>query len=201
MTARNYGYALQRLDPQTGKSLWPEEVLVSLDSLAAEDTAVDAEAVYFVSRNILQARALKDGKLLWKLPLTGPPGRWRALLERGSLLAFPVESSELQCHLGWFNQHLSLNLTLPPQEHGQPSFPVVVCDPKTGRLTQRLNFSNLRPLMTVQCSPNPPIDLLPYLWIDRWQPSRMSPTVHMMERGMVIAANREMWRVIEASSE
>jgi outer membrane protein assembly factor BamB len=114
LVPRNLGSELQRLDPGTGQTRW--ETLISTEAVDLESTDFDDSAVYFVSRNHLQARSLADGKRLWKVPVEGPAGRWRTARARSAVLAYPLESRP------------------------DKPFPVVVCEPKSGEVIQRLNF-------------------------------------------------------------
>jgi hypothetical protein len=95
-------------------------------------------AVYYVSRKTLWARALSTGKLLWSQPLRGPAGPWCVAGRRGALLAYPVHVPTLP---RWYWVALGGAL-LPLPAGGRPGreFAIHCCDPKDGRLVQRLNF-------------------------------------------------------------
>jgi outer membrane protein assembly factor BamB len=114
LVPRNLGSELQRLDPATGQTRW--ETHISTEVVDLENIDFDDTAFYFVSRNQLHARSLADGKRLWKVPVVGPAGRWRTVRARSAVLAYPLE-------------------TRPDKP-----FPLVVCDPKSGEVVQRLSF-------------------------------------------------------------
>lgn len=130
------GWQLERLDPNTGRPLWQRAS--GTEPLDVGTTTFDPQALYFVSRNHLHAVALADGKRLWKpVPMGKGSGPWRAARTRSLLVAFPED--------GRANLHLAptclLVPVLYPQEITWDEYSLVICDPKGGRLMQRLNFS------------------------------------------------------------
>jgi outer membrane protein assembly factor BamB len=140
---RNYGYDLERLDPQTGASVWPEAARLTAEPIELGAQAADERAVYFVSGNVLHARSLADGRRLWQRPLSAAARRWR-LVRRGScLVVYPREmagpSRWRWLPLGEHTVALPLRLPL-----GQV-FPVLLHDAASGRLVQRLNFETTLP--------------------------------------------------------
>ncbi|HXG09303.1 MAG TPA: PQQ-binding-like beta-propeller repeat protein [Gemmataceae bacterium] len=141
LVARNYGHAMQRLDPDTGKPLWPSERLLSIEPIDAGRIAVDDEAFYFVAGRVLCAHSLSNGERRWERPLQGPAGRWQVLRAGDFLLAYPVDVPADQFRFRWLGAAVELRITRPLDDPSRRSFPVMVCDARTGQVIQRLNFS------------------------------------------------------------
>jgi outer membrane protein assembly factor BamB/tetratricopeptide (TPR) repeat protein len=115
--------------------------------VTVEQTALDASALYYVSRGILYARARANGKPLWSLPLDGPAGPWRLVCTPHSLFVFPAQDPRQARWSPFFGDD---PLTFPfmgtaplviPFAVDVQDFPVVICDPAGGRLVQRLVFA------------------------------------------------------------
>jgi outer membrane protein assembly factor BamB/tetratricopeptide (TPR) repeat protein len=85
LLARNFGYQLERLDPQTGAPLWTKGARITRE--APGRLAFDDAALYYVSRRILVARALTTGRVLWSRALSGPSGEWNITVSNGFVLA------------------------------------------------------------------------------------------------------------------
>src|SRR5262249_24376110 len=92
------------------------ERLLGTETVDGGTITVADTALYLVSRQVLQARSLADGRRLWDVAQPGPAGPWRTVRTRDWLIAYPSQAG--------------------PGE----SFPVVCCDPKDGQVVQRLNF-------------------------------------------------------------
>jgi outer membrane protein assembly factor BamB len=120
LIGRNYGTALRELST-TGHSRWKEERLLTTNSLSADEVVSDSRALYYVSDNILYARALAEGTSLWTLALSGPKGRWHVRIAGQNLMVWPFESQTV--------------------EDAHP-FPIILCDVGTGRMVQRLNLTS-----------------------------------------------------------
>jgi outer membrane protein assembly factor BamB len=137
VTPWNTGYYLNRLDPATGRPQWKRSCFLSLRDLNRQGWAVDREAIYQAQEGVLAARSLEDGHLLWERPL--PPGSGWALRRIGErLVAHPTVVSRTYFRfpsLGAAVQYLGAELSPALTE-----FPVLVCDPRTGDLMERLNF-------------------------------------------------------------
>jgi outer membrane protein assembly factor BamB len=127
---RNYGYQLERLDPDTGVPLWPARARVVRDPIEPDRACLDRAAVYYASRHFLCARSLKDGKLLWARPLPGRTGNWRVACCGKWVLVHPVHPKQAgQDDDTW------------SQATAELIWPVFFCDPKDGAVVQRLNFA------------------------------------------------------------
>src|SRR5262249_24237308 len=136
----NIGWRVQRLDRATGKPAWDEPLLLNVGRLDVDGWAQDADAFYGVQDRGLFARSLKDGAGLWRPPVARPPGRWRTHRVGGALFAYPTEVRGARFQFRWLFEQLQWEGRLPLEEDSGVGFPVVCCDPKTGRLVQRLNF-------------------------------------------------------------
>jgi outer membrane protein assembly factor BamB/tetratricopeptide (TPR) repeat protein len=136
----NTGYYLTRLDAATGRPQWKRPVPLAMRHLDRRGWAVDADAVYQAHGGALTARSLDDGRVLWERPLP-PASGWMVRRSGAGLVAHPaVAVSYFRFPwLGGAVQYLSDEL--PP---GQTEFPVLVCDPRTGELMERLNFPSAR---------------------------------------------------------
>jgi outer membrane protein assembly factor BamB len=136
---RNDGYWLRRLDPDTGRPLWDEEVSVGPDRIDPGSFAVDGSGVYYTSRNVVAAVAL-DGHLLWEEGLPGPAGLWRLRRAGPVLLAWPTAARRANFHSRWLSVSLELGVTCPPEDRPGRGVPVLLLDPRDGQVVQRLNL-------------------------------------------------------------
>ncbi len=137
----NIGWRVQQLDRATGKPIWNDPPLINTQELDMESWSQDADAFYGVQDRTLFARSLKDGSPLWRQPLAGPLGRWRTQRFGDALLAFPAEATGRRFSFRWLAGAVQWTEWLAPEEKPGRDFPIVCCDPKTGRLIQRLNFT------------------------------------------------------------
>jgi outer membrane protein assembly factor BamB/tetratricopeptide (TPR) repeat protein len=149
---RNVGYQLERLDPRTGKRLWKAGFRLVPEAIDPDHVAIGPSAFYYVARNVLSARSLAGGKLLWSRPLAGPAATWRAVDCGGAVLAYPAY---IRLEPKWYWLALGETvLSLPLQVRTEVTIPVLCCDPKDGRLLQRLNFPAREPAFAVQVFPH-----------------------------------------------
>jgi outer membrane protein assembly factor BamB len=137
---RNYGPTLQRLDPITGAGLWDDERPLGTDSVPVGAVALDQDAVYLAAGSLLCARALGDGHALWTVPLPGPGRDWRTLVTHDYLVVYPADAGACEVRLEGLFGSFCLAGTFPVHERTTAGVPVLVCDPKTGQLVQRLNL-------------------------------------------------------------
>jgi outer membrane protein assembly factor BamB len=133
LLSRNQGYQLTRLDPRTGAPLWKTNPPILHEALDAGLIGLDDRAVYYVSRSVLYARSLADGKRLWSRPLPRGAAAWRVVSCRDHVLAYPVRVRDGARGL---------------------VFPVLFHDARDGRLVQRLNFPAPAREGTLQMLPN-----------------------------------------------
>jgi cellulose synthase operon protein C len=173
LVSRNYGYELERRDPDTGARQWPKSVLVSRDRLDLPRAALDENAVFLPFPHTLRALSLADGKSLWELPLSERPGRWRAVVTQRCLLAYPLEAetelelpTALRQALGLhpaallptqasmpLHAGLPMLVALHHQARAPSRFSMLLCDPKDGRLIQRFNCQGHGPHAVVTILP------------------------------------------------
>jgi outer membrane protein assembly factor BamB len=146
---RNSGDELERLDPRSGRSAWPESAFLGPEPVDLSDAATDGTALYLPGRSALIALARDDGRRLWELPLTapGPAPGWR-VLRLGGLLAVaprqavpPPPEPPGRYRRGWL-----------PVYHGPDPlwYGVVLADPRTGRAVQRLTFTTPGPAASLR---------------------------------------------------
>jgi hypothetical protein len=152
----NLGYQLERLDPATGKHLWP--AARRLSKMAWTTAAFDATAVYYAVGQELQARSLSDGKRLWVRLLPSPAGCWQVLCTSTFVAAYPVPSLARIWNAGCrlpvvlplgFSQ-VALPMPASFVDGKNSGFCVLLFDHQDGRLLQRLNFATAWPWATVQ---------------------------------------------------
>jgi outer membrane protein assembly factor BamB len=162
--SRNYGYELDRLDIRTGARLWPQPVLLRErpDLCCA---TLDESSVYVTAGGVLQAVALANGLRLWEQPLSGSVGTWRALLTKNYLLAHPADAEMSVNAVFLARRYLPLDgtalfPTLAPwsvariipecmwafsRAQSPSQLPLVLLDPKTGKVLHRLSFAGQGP--------------------------------------------------------
>ncbi len=111
LVPRNIGPELIRLRPETGTPLWSIPLLP--EQFDVQTAATDAAAVFFASGKTMQARALRDGRLLWQQPLPSGIGKdWQFHRAGPALLAYAAQEKQERT--------------------------VLVIDPHTGQWMQRL---------------------------------------------------------------
>jgi hypothetical protein len=115
--------------------------------------AFDTAALYFVSRNQLHARALDDGRPVWKRPLPSHAGSWRTLRPASALVVYPVPVQrpwhpESALAATWSAANVLSRTALLLQARlllregpGLSRLCVLVLDAGDGQLLQRLNFA------------------------------------------------------------
>jgi outer membrane protein assembly factor BamB len=183
-SSRNYGSVLQCLDPLTGKARWPEERLVGREPVAPGSLSLDRGAAYLASGSTLSAHALTDGHFLWSVPLADG-GDWQTRLLRNYLLVYPGEVGpsgwELRSPFG------SLRLAAPGSDEGSPYYSVLLLDPKTGELVQRVNFR--------QGEARPPGRTL------ELRPRRRRVQVQVLEEGVAVSVDGQAWGRLASGKE
>jgi outer membrane protein assembly factor BamB len=149
----NIGPQLQHLDAATGKPLWEREVIFTTAGEVVRATerldlsawSVDGKAVYLVREQVLQARSLADGKVLWEQTLAGPRGLWRTNLTptgaRGSvLLVYPEAVPARVWRFSWIFGSIQWIVDDPPEASRGQGCPIACYDPAAGQVVQRLNL-------------------------------------------------------------
>ena len=138
------GWQLERLDPLTGRRRW--QCAIGNEPVDVARTALDQTAVYFVSRNVLHARALDDGRSLWQLPLGGTVGPWRVVRSHHALIALPLQA-EQEFDRPWTAGGYLMAF---PWELAWRDLPVLLCDPGRGQVVRRLQLPAQGPRVAVQ---------------------------------------------------
>jgi hypothetical protein len=189
---RNFGSTVQRLHPDTGKALWPEESFLSAERIDPDQVALDRTAFYYAAENVIYAHSLNDGKRLWELPLQGPAGPWQVVRAANSLLAYPAVSPTDRFGFRWLGTSLELQLTRPPHDPTRRGFPLLVCDPETGKLIQRLNLT-AGPVWTSRRSDSTEQSWLPKVEWRRGVEGGSTPVVALTPKGVVVALEQKAW--------
>src|SRR5262249_55402141 len=140
----------------------------------------DATTVYLAHGGRLTALSLEDGKRLWDRPLADAPARnWQTMRIGEYLLAYPIPRAGVP-----FPVPLTFGMLecgpLPLEGHTGAGFPVLICDPRTGNLVQRLNFPVDVPRVGVR-------------WVSAPRPAPMRPAVAISSQGLVALLGRSAW--------
>jgi outer membrane protein assembly factor BamB len=139
------GWQLFRLDPSNGQTLWKRGT--GTEPLSMDHIAFDQEGVYYVSRNVLHARSLSDGRPLWSLDLPNSSVPWKAVAAGDYLLVFPSQAPH-QLRWGIFLGSHPMSF---PMEVRWDKFPVLICDKKEGKVVQRMVFLGEGSQAAVHC--------------------------------------------------
>jgi outer membrane protein assembly factor BamB/tetratricopeptide (TPR) repeat protein len=185
---RNFGATLRRFDPLTGRALWDDERPIALDPVVPGEVTWDRNAVYVAAENSLAAYGLDNGKPLWRVPLADGR-RWRLLPAGGYLLACPADVGGRGLRVEWLAGSIELAGVYPPRE-----VPLLLCDPKTGAVVERLNLRCGRRVADESCQPGGP--LLPRLALET-----APPRIQISRRGLVVAVPGAVWGRRSASPE
>jgi outer membrane protein assembly factor BamB len=167
--ARNYGYEVDRVDPATGRRLWPKPILFIHGKPQLSLAAADETAFYIATGRQLAAFALSDGARLWELPLPGATSDWQVVRSGEYVLVSPMHVVPEWQPVTLVRRCLLMDpaVLLPTQtplagawrtglavwaaESVAPSqLPVLVCAAKDGRVLQRLNFAGQGPHAAVR---------------------------------------------------
>jgi outer membrane protein assembly factor BamB len=139
LTQTSLGPRLQRLDPATGKPVWPRTPLLDDSTTAKSAWAIDEDTVYVPQGRKLVALSLTDGKPRWETALAGPAASWRAARVGDFLLVHPAHVAEWRLQFRSPLAAVQWGLSWPPEERPGAGCPVHALDPQTGRIVQRWN--------------------------------------------------------------
>src|SRR5262249_18538760 len=89
----------------------------------------------------------------------------------------------------WLYVTAQLRLTVPSQEPET----VLLCDPRTGHLIQRLNFPAMPPQLRLDWCFDPVPALLPRFGRLILPPEKPEPFIRVAEYGMLVACGRQAW--------
>jgi hypothetical protein len=136
---RNIGYHFERLDPETGAPVWQPGLRVVREVPQPDQVTIGTSAFVYLNRQVLQARSLADGKLLWSRALAGPGPSWRAVCAGETVLAFP---SRIKPWMRWSGfPTFGIMPSLPCNVWAGEGLSILCCEARDGQLLQRLNFS------------------------------------------------------------
>jgi hypothetical protein len=184
---RNYGTNLLRLDPRSGKTLWPEEQPVAFQPVAVESITLDSDALYFTVGDTLCARALADGRPMWTVPLRGPGRKWRTARTGEYIAAYPGDVRAGRLEVRGLLAAWEAAALLPVLGQSEPGFPVFFFEAKTGQLVQRLNLRGKRPAhQGVEWRFGMP--LLPEVC---WHPAPIH--FQVLPQGVLVALEGQVW--------
>jgi outer membrane protein assembly factor BamB len=134
----NMGNYLHRLDPATGKAIWPQPLLLTAKTLDVSDWTFDPQALYGIEDRFLIARSLANGEVLWRRALPAG-GAWQAR-RVGDYLALLPQASPATTRFRFRSLLAAVQWELGSLLAPDAISPVSWYDPKTGQLVQRLNF-------------------------------------------------------------
>ncbi len=135
LIARNHGCELQRLSAD-GRSRWSESVFLTTDDVHLSDAGSDDQRLYLPLGQRVMALQRDSGAMLWET-LLPVPVRWRMLALGNAIAAIP-------CSLPLPSPRLPVAILKYPFHALAASFhdviaPVVLLDPATGRILQKLD--------------------------------------------------------------
>jgi outer membrane protein assembly factor BamB len=189
---RNQGYALQRLDPATGQALWADEVALGPDRIDPGLVALDRDGVYYSSGAVITALS-PDGRRdkLWQEALPGTACGWRLRRAGGVLLAWPAEARRAKFHSRWLAAALELTVTFPPEGRPGRGVPVLLLDPQSGRVIQRLNFAPPVPRAQGRLAFDEEPAAVPGLAIEC--AAADGPIVRLTREGLIVGWDSKAW--------
>ncbi len=144
---RNHGTEIELLKPTDGKPLWASgPALVRANAIDVNATDADQERLYVPVADRLVALKLDTGREAWDVPLPYP-ARWRAVATANALLVFPREAvafkpaSVLASFARYPHPRRAFGLLgTAAAEYFHRTVPLLLVDPRTGRLQQRLDL-------------------------------------------------------------
>jgi outer membrane protein assembly factor BamB/tetratricopeptide (TPR) repeat protein len=128
------GCRLARLNLSNGQIL--DEKFIANDPIDAELSALDSARFYFVAQDRLRAWSLTDGRPLWDRPLPCLSVPWRVVASGKYLFLFPSQSP-WTLRFGFFLTPQPVSF---PVEMQWDSWPLIICDKRTGEIVQEMRF-------------------------------------------------------------
>jgi outer membrane protein assembly factor BamB len=123
-----------RLNLSNGQIL--DEKFISNGPIDAELSVLDSECFYFVAQNELHAWSQTDGRPLWNRPLPRLSVPWRVTASGKYLFLFPAQSPST-LRFGFFLTPQPMSF---PVEMQWDSWPLMICDKRTGEIVQEMRF-------------------------------------------------------------
>jgi len=155
----NFGYQLERIDPATGKHLWPDAPRLARTAFDGTAVAFDTRTLYYAVDQVLHARSVTEGKKLWSQPLPAPAGAWKVVSLGPAVAVYPLPSlpllwdraSRVPCLVPLGFSQVALPVPSAPRSpYNAPGFCVQLHDPRDGQLIQRLNFATIHQWAVLQ---------------------------------------------------
>jgi hypothetical protein len=196
LVSRNYGYYLECLDARTGGRRWLKPRSLGTQPVDLDGAVVDGTAVYGVQNRALSAYVLADGGLLWKSVLPSFAEHWRILRTRNCLLAFPCDRPAVRWQVRWPLAG-EVRLTVPRPSGSAEVLPILVYDPPSGRLQERLNFPAPPGELIFGYRPYVVSGLVPRISRRAATLPESVPAVQVTERGVLVAWRGRAWGLTE----
>jgi outer membrane protein assembly factor BamB len=160
---RNHGVEIERVDPDTGKAMWPNgPAFADADRIDLSAADADAEYAYIPAGNKLLAVSLRDGKTAWEVNLPDTRGRRGWVLRTGQtcVVAYPAEAIPAEATEDVWNR-VWRSFRREPLLWRLPGLaatlydawvarevPVLFFDPETGKRLARINVEARGPAVT-----------------------------------------------------
>src|SRR5262249_18431164 len=125
--------------PATGKPSSSRPILIRDAAIDPATWSLDGHTLWVAGDGVLSAWSLADGQRLWKQTLGGPSGRWQVRRCGDMVIAVPIQARTRHFRFRWLLGSLQWTTFRPPAD-SSGWLPVVICEARTGRLVQRLNF-------------------------------------------------------------
>jgi outer membrane protein assembly factor BamB/tetratricopeptide (TPR) repeat protein len=193
LVSRNSLYDLVCLDGRTGTLRWSKTHFRGTQGMDLDGGAIDAEAAYLVQGDSLFAYALADGRLLYSAPLPAHAEHWQILRTPQWLICYPRNYHAAQWRLRWLFASAQLRLSPAPAAEPERSLAVFICDPRTGRLLQRLNFSAAAERATWCWAVDSSLALFPQLSRRFVTLPESAPALQISERGIMMEWQEQAW--------
>jgi hypothetical protein len=158
--SRNHGIELDRLDPATGRSAWTgDAAFLDAPAVSLKDADADSTRVYVPAGKLLTAVCLKDGRPAWEteLPDTRGAGGWVVRAGQQCVIAYPATAVPRE-PVATVLARVARSFRNEPDATRLPglfatlydawvvrSVPVLLFDPDTGRLLNRIDVPALGP--------------------------------------------------------
>jgi hypothetical protein len=114
---------------------------------------------------------------------------------RDQLVVFPADQPAPGFLFRWLFGSLQWTMSLPPGAGGRHDFPVLCCDPQSGRVVQRLNFRHAPTPALVRARLTEEATLLPTLLGTRDSAIPPRSNVYLCQGRLVVALPGVLWAV------
>jgi hypothetical protein len=193
LVSRNSTYDLECFDARTGIRRWSKTHFRDTQSVDLDGGTLDAETVYLMQGNRLRAYALADGRLLYSVSLPARAGHWQVLRTQHCLICLPRNYQAVQWQLRWLFATAQLWLSAAPSLEPERLLAVFLCNPRTGRLLQRLNLAAPAQRGDWSGSLDSSFVLLPRLSRKFLSVPEAGPVLKISERGMMLEWREQAW--------